>query len=95
MGCTPNKQYVVLVLVGSARSRSVHASLVEEIQHFTIEKDLHLKLLIPDLEKVPIFCTDIENQICTCLLIQFYPRRSNCSGKRQIWLMLYFLLPHK
>lgn len=59
MGCTPNKQYVVLVLVGSARKQSVNAGLVEEIQHFAIEKDLQLKLVIPDLEKIPIFNEDI------------------------------------
>ncbi len=49
MGCTPNKQYVVLVLVGSARGQSINAGLVEEIRHFIIQKELHLKLLIPDL----------------------------------------------
>lgn len=67
MGCSANKQCKVLILVGSARSQSINATLVEEIQHFIIEKDLQLKLMIPDLEKIPIFSEDVENQICISL----------------------------
>jgi NAD(P)H-dependent FMN reductase len=65
MGCTTNKQYVVLILVGSARKKSINNNLVEEIQHCRVENRLHLKLIIPDLEQLPLFSADIEEQICT------------------------------
>ena len=59
MGCSSARQHVVLVLVGSARSQSINYSLVEEIQHCRVDNKIHLKLIIPDLEKLPLFSEDI------------------------------------
>jgi len=37
-----------------------------------VEHQLHLKLIIPDLEHLPLFSADIEEQICNVLNMQFY-----------------------
>ena len=69
MGCSSTKQHVVLILVGSARKNSINNGLVEEIQQNKIDNKMHLKLIIPDLEKLPIFSADIEKHICNGYLI--------------------------
>jgi NAD(P)H-dependent FMN reductase len=55
---------VILVLVGSARKQSINDGLVEELQHFKVDSHVHLKLIIPDLERLPIFSLEVEKQIC-------------------------------
>ena len=88
MGCTKSRSVEILVLVGSARRNSVHEGIVEEIKKFIIEKDITLKLVIPALDKLPIFNCDIESQICSNPLMQFCRIRSYDLEKKLVLQML-------
>jgi NAD(P)H-dependent FMN reductase len=64
MGCTINRHCEILILVGSAQKKSNNYGIVRQLQQFLIDKDIILKLIVPDLSKLPIFSEDIEHQIC-------------------------------
>ena len=77
MGCTINRHCEILILVGSARKNSANFGLMNQLQQFIIDKDIVLKLVVPDLTKIPIFSTDIEHQICTTKVNQSFPKKSS------------------
>ena len=62
MGCTINRHCEILILVGSAQKKSNNYGIVKQLQQFLIGKDIVLKLIVPDLSKLPIFSEDIERQ---------------------------------
>lgn len=49
MGCAPHKKCEILVLIGSARKKSINTGIIEEIQRMTIDDGLKLTLVIPSL----------------------------------------------
>jgi NAD(P)H-dependent FMN reductase len=55
MGCSPINKCEILVLIGSARKKSISAGIIDEMQRIALDKEINLKLIIPSLEHIPIF----------------------------------------
>ena len=83
MGCTPPpSRCEILVLVGSARQESVNAGLAQEMRGFAISPRTEVKLSFPSLDRLPLFNTDLEKNLCTSGGSQSCRRRSrSCVGR--------------
>ena len=58
MGCTAPKIYTIAILLGSSRTNSIHASIVKYLSKINFEDQLQIRLIIPNLDRIPIYNDD-------------------------------------